>query len=181
MPDPTPIPDSTPTPASQDEIVAFYQETRPLDLFGWYAEVLVTAMDFDHARPLLKADVTEEVWTADGCPKTPDALRADAVDYLTFAFGKAAGHRGLSADRSVHKMAAYLFLLGYPLEEYDTAGHENYGVPKLLVAARLLGTWQPGQPATGKDGEPDATEVDDLVRMGQGLPCELGCQLGCGT
>lgn len=149
---------------TQDEIAEKVRATRDSDLFGFAAEVLLSALDFDHARRWLKDDAKAEEWTY---PLSDDEQRSAAVQYLQFALDKAGGHRGISASRSVEKLGAWLWLLGLDHERFESAGYAQYGVPQLFVAAEELGVARPVD--------------DDLVRMSQGLPCRVGCQDGCGT
>lgn len=153
------------------EIVAQVKAIQAGDFFGFEAEPLIHRLDFATAMAagFLKEDATEEAW-GDPKPRNGDGLRQEAKDYLSFAFGKAEDHRGLSAGRSVAKMRAYLWLMGNDaaLAEYDAAPYRNYGVPQLLVAAKHLGVEAP----------PDDTP---LGRMGRGLSCHEGCDDGCGS
>lgn len=152
---------------SQDEIVARIRAGEKDRFFGWDLEVLLPCLDFEHARPLLKPDVTAEKWS--GVPKSDDSLREEAVKYLDFAWGKAEDHRGISASRSVEKMTEYLWLLGMnqAVADMAAAGYAQYGAPKLRVAAEAL-----GQPLP---------ESEALKRMMQGEHCTPGgCESGCG-
>lgn len=150
-------------PRTQDEIVARVKATRHTDVFGFVAEVLLSGLDHSHAKPWLRDDSKPEDWP---CPLSLDQQRTGAVDYLAFAFEKAGDHRGISAIRSVDKLGAWLWLLELDHERFDAADYSQYGVPKLFVAAEELGVEKP-------------TDTD-LVRMSQGLPCEDGCDMGCG-
>lgn len=136
-------------------------------MFGFDVEVLARALTFEQAQGagILKEDATDDGW---GEPfADDDAVRAAAVDYLQFAFGKAQDHRGLSASRSVDKMTEFLWLLNIDTTPVGEASFQNYGVPQLKVVAGLLDV-------------PFPTDAD-LVRMADGLPCRPECDEGCST
>jgi len=135
------------------------------DFLGFRREVLMGSLDYDHVKAWLKDGVTAEAWQ----PLTTDTeVLAAAALYLVFAWEKATGHRGISANRSVDKLTEFAWLLGRDdlVEQMDAAPYPQYGVPKLVVFATGLGlTWPPGE---------------DLTRMARGLPCRPGCDEGCG-
>lgn len=155
-----------------DAIVTYTQAQRATgDMFGWAAEALLPFVDFEHARPLLFAGTTQEDWDEQYPPdqRTAEDVRAEAMRYLEFAVGKVTDHRGLSAERSIIKLRALLWLLGLDdaIASMDAAGYTNYGAPKLKVVAEAL----------------DAPWPDDsrLARMAAGLPCgESDYECGCG-
>jgi hypothetical protein len=149
---------------TQEEILARLREVSKEDFFGFSQEVLLGALDFEHAKPFLKEGVTPDQWAP---ALTEEALKKDALNYLTFAWGKAEDHRGISASRSVDKMTQYCWLLGYDVKSIEEAGYAQYGCPKLKAAAELLGAPLPTEPA--------------LVRMMDGEPCGASYECGCGT
>ena len=157
---------------SLDEIIERYKAKNddPDDMFGFYRDVLseyipldrwVETGGFDEEKIAALTDDQREQVTKNHLPDEA-AGTAEAIRYLEFAFGKADDHRGLSASRSVDKMAAHLWVLDHDLTEYDEAEYAMYGVPKLVVAARLLGAPVPDSP--------------DLERMANGEPCHPGCE-----
>jgi hypothetical protein len=152
---------------SQDEIVARIAEMADTDhdLFGFAREVLVGALDFEHATTVYKAMMPRTWWNT----TQPTDFVDEAFDYLDFAVVKIGAHRGVPAGRSVVKLAEYAWLLGRDdiVTAMDAAPYPQYGAPKVKAFADGMGwAW------------PDDA---DLVRMAQGLPCELGCPAGCGT
>ncbi len=149
---------------TQDEVVERIYEVRDSDFFGFKTEVLTLALDFEHARPWLNPDTSAREWVALG----PDDLRESAASYLDFAWRKAAGHRGISASRSIDKLAEYAWLLGRAdiIEAMDAAPYPQYGVPKLVAFAQ-------GMRLPVRTG-------DGLDRMALGEPCDpSGCGEGC--
>lgn len=147
------------------EILAKIEEFQNAALmFDFRIEVLVEALGFEAAMKagLLKEDSDPwESWNG-------NTLETAAQEYLEFAYGKAADHRGISANRSVQKMEAFAWLLGRDdvVDAMDAAGYTSYGVPKLRVCAEMMG-W------------PFPEDRDDLVRMSNGHPCIPGCEEGC--
>lgn len=122
---------------SQDEIFARAQAAD--DTFGWAQEVLLPYLDFDHARPVLNDDVTPEQWAehADDPAEVAEAAR----DYYTFALGKIADERGISAERSVIKLREYAWLMGRDdiVTAMDAAPYAEYGAPKVAAFGAGLG------------------------------------------
>lgn len=153
---------------TQAEIVERMKAIEKDDFCGFAQGVLLTALDYEHAKPFLKEDVTAEVWEkTEGLLKTEEAVRKEALDYLGFAWGKAEDHRGISANRSVDKMTAFCFLLGLDVGLIEAAPYPQYGCPKLKVVAELLGQPLPTSQA--------------LQRMMGGDECYSGCEEGCGA
>lgn len=148
---------------TQDEIAARFQEVSKNDFFGFAQETLLSVMDFEHAKPHLKEGVTAEEWKP---ILTDEELKKEALEYLEFAWEKAEGHRGISANRSATKMTLYCWLLGLDSKKIEDAGYSQYGCPKLKVAAELLGAPVPTSPR--------------LVRMMAGEPCGADYRCGCG-
>lgn len=150
---------------SQEDIVARIAEIAGDDLFGFAREVLVDALDIDHARPFLIASATAEAW-GDG-HRDADQIHAAAVDYYNFALGKIENHRGLSADRSVDKLTQFAWLLGRDdvVTAMETAEYAQYGAPKVKAFGEGFGLPWPDDEA--------------MVRMAQGKPCTDGCDEGC--
>ena len=149
---------------SQDEIVARIAAVADDDFFGFAREVLIDALDFEHAAPYLKEGVLPEEWNS----QRPADFAEEAREYLEFAVEKIDGHRGISASRSVAKLTEYAWLLGRDdvVAAMDHAHYPQYGAPKVKAFADGMGLEWPD----------DA----DLNRMAQGLPCEPDCTNGCG-
>ena len=65
----------------------------------------------------------------------------DFLDYMVFAWGKAIDERGISASRSISKLAAWLWLLGREdLEDSINRDdlYEPYGMPALIEVCNML-------------------------------------------
>lgn len=152
------------TVRTQHEIVERIRRLKD-DFLGFRFEVLIAALDFEHAKPWLKPDVTAEQWET---PDTYDELLEGAVEYYEFALGKIEDHRGISASRSVEKLGEYAWLLNRDdvVTAMDAAAYEPYGAPKVKAFADGFGLpWPAG---------------DLFARMAAGEPCEPDCAAGCG-
>lgn len=155
---------------SQDEIVARireYEKPGSEDLmFGWRRDVLLLALDYDHAKPFLNEDATREAWDE----ARPKDVAAEAKGYLEFAIGKIQDHRGISASRSVERLREYAWLLDQTeavVNAMDLADYPQYGAPQVKAFAVGMGwPW------------PDDAELN---RMAQGLSCIDDCEGGCGS
>lgn len=147
---------------TQDEILARIAAVKPQDTFGFRQEVLISTLDFDHAKPWLKADAGPADWT----PRTD--IAEDAATYMSFAWGKVEDHRGLSAGRSVDKMTEFLWLMGR--DDASTAmlaaPYAQYGAPRLAAACTVMGWPIPTGP--------------EITNMIAGQPCRPDCEEGCG-
>lgn len=134
------------------------------DVFGYRRQVLVGALDFEHARPYLADGVTAERWDAERYLDLDAAARA----YYDFALTKIENHRGISAARSVVKLGEFAWLLGRDdaTAAMDAARYDQYGAPKVAAFGQALGLDWPDEPWAR--------------RMAAGQPCAPGCWMGCG-
>lgn len=148
---------------TQEEILARIEAVKAEDWMGFHAEVLIDALDYEHAKPFLKDGVTAEEW------EPARSGRSTAAGYLEFAIGKIQAHRGISASRSVDKLTEYAWLAGRDdvVAAMGAARYEQYGAPKVKAFALGMGLPWPDDP--------------ELERMANGLPCEDGCPSGCGS
>lgn len=146
---------------TQAEILERMKAVADEDYLGFKREALVTALDFEHAKPFLRDDVTADGWEQIDPEKAAKA-------YYEFALGKIDNHRGISAGRSIDKLTEYAWLMGRDdvVEAMSAAPYPQYGAPKVKAFADLLGLEWP--------------EDEGMQRMARGLPCEPGCQIGCG-
>lgn len=122
------------------------------DPFGFAREVLLDGLEWGEVRP----------------------VHEQARGYYQFALGKAQDHRGLSAGRSVVKLAEFAWLLGQDelsaqmRTMADSEKFAPYGAPILKHFAegmRLV--------------YPDDGNNYLLWRMGNGWPCRPDCDMGC--
>lgn len=131
---------------TQDEIVARIEERKADDFLGFEITEYISFLDYEHAKPYLKDDVTSDDW--DGPETDP---RHIMIDYMEFAWEKANNFRGISASRSLAHYVAWLWLDGdeeiWPmLDDY-----EYYGKDHLRRICEYLGL--------------DPDEYDDDVRL----------------
>lgn len=92
---------------TQQEIVSRINERQDGDFFGFETRDYAEYLDKEHIKPYLKDGVDPEVWQT--CEKEPEQ---QIREYMTFAWEKANGQRGLSASRSIAHMTAWLWLAG---------------------------------------------------------------------
>ncbi len=150
---------------TREDITTYCQKNN--DFFGHTVEVLVPYLPFEQAKPYLIDSATPEEWKQ--TPLTREAALAEMKEYMAFAWDKVEDHRGLSADRSVTKMQAWLWLLGdeetlaYAKDEEHYA---QYGAPILKKICEVYGFPIP--------------EGSHIENMSQGKPCVPECDMGCG-
>ena len=151
---------------TQQEIVDRMKAESSIFAFG--SEVLAGYLELEHLRPFCKRDA--DLADHKPSPLTSEHVLAEMRGYMEFAWGKALGHRSISASRSVEKFAAWLWLLGddemFSFAEADST-YAQYGVPVLKAISVKYGFPFPDGPA--------------VARMAQGLPCTAGCVEGCGV
>ena len=74
-------------------------------------------------------------------PYTREHIISQMQEYLGFAYRKAKGERGISANRSIWKYRQWLWALEDPLSE-EIAEYYDYGLPQLEEIAKKYGfTW----------------------------------------
>ncbi len=144
---------------TQSEI-AKRMDDKKGDFFPWASEVLLGHLDFDHAQPFLRDETTREDWVTaidtDGAEFELDP-RDELVSYLGFAWEKANGERGISANRSILKLTEWLWLMGPEFDglraDFAEADYAPYGKPQLEVVTKALA---PDHEMINKEGESDA-------------------------
>jgi hypothetical protein len=117
------------------------------DVFGFGVDDLIEALPFEVAKEylhesFLNKSTAEEEWEALRL-KTDDDIKGKMFDYLSFAWDKADGCRGLSADRSIRHFAAWAWLIDDELYSKIEDMYENdyapYGKPILTFIGDKLG------------------------------------------
>lgn len=152
-----------------EQIVAYVKDdaSKAADPLGFGLELLITHLPFWHAREFLVEGAVEADW--EHVPLTRDTIVSAMREYAGFGWGKVQDHRGLSAGRTITKMATWLWILeeeGLRQAVLD-ADHAQYGAPGLALVCERFDFPIP-------DGE-------DVKRMIAGDPCEPGCDMGCGS
>lgn len=154
-----------------DEIVQWSKDNDgPLN-FG--SEVLVDYLPAERVPDLgykLQED-TGFAWKQKS--QDPKDVTAEMKAYMdTYGWPKAEDHRGISASRTIDKMAAWLWLLGKDdlLAAMEAAPYKNYGAPKLKVIALGMGWEVPTSPVLA------------AMMEGEVCPaCQAGHESGCGS
>lgn len=117
-----------------DEIVEKAIQTKKgLDLFGITFDYL-TYVSFERALEVTPK-VNEDDLRKLGKEYTKENVIKELVDYLPFAFGKAHGQRGISANRSIEHFQAWLWLIkDEEMLDYteDDDHYASYGLPILM-------------------------------------------------
>lgn len=146
---------------THDEILAKIHE-KQTEFLPWWFEILIEYLPLEIAQDFLVD--TPKIW------EIRSLERADIVEqmanYMSFAWEKVDDHRGISAQRSVEKMGAWIWLLNEEnelvLENYP---YLNYGAPKLSAVCKHFGFPIP--------------DIDSIANMVKGKPCRDGCREGC--
>lgn len=155
-----------------NEIVKRMKELEKEDLFGFQRGDLLEFLSYKEAKEFItaeaqkKIDSGEDKWSYRKL--TQAKVLKEMKKYMEFALGKAEGHRGLSADRSIQHYKAWVWLLGD--EDYksiDWGHYQNYGVPILKQICDKYGFVFPKN-----------NEV--LMNMSVGRLCYDLCESGCG-
>ncbi len=148
------------------EIMERYRSKSDSDIFRHVAEILWPYLSANDVAVFMRPDADLSDW--EQCELIDDTIRDNMQDYMTFAWDKATGHRGLSASRSIDKFAEQLWLLGDEklVAFAETVGkYAQSGVPVLKRICEQYGFAIPGG--------------DNVTRMSEGLPCMPGCRNGC--
>ncbi|WP_238432320.1 hypothetical protein [Micromonospora tarensis] len=161
---------------TQEEILHRIDQhaTAREDMFGFRRELLINALDIDHARPFLQPDTTAPQWNRHRWD-SHDGPEEYGRNYLWFAVHKILDHRSGSAGRAVDKLTELAWLFGRDdvVTAMNSAAYPMYGAPKITVFADGLG-WPLHSLAQGPGWR------DAFIRMAAGLPCSPdGCVWGC--
>lgn len=128
---------------SQGELLEKYNSRS--GFLDFYGSVLLDFMELETAKPLLKEEsVTDyesgkEKWAV---VNTIEEAAQDFLDYMVFAWMKAEDQRGISATRSVQKLAAWLWVMGcddLAAQVEDEGLYNPYGAPALIEVCTGMG------------------------------------------
>ncbi len=111
---------------TDEEILARIEAVKNEDWLGTQTSDLLVRLPFEKAAPYLKPEVTASEWKQE--PRDRDALIAEMLDYMPFAWNKANDERGISAGRSMDHYAAWTWLVGDDLgdlRKYSYYGKDN--------------------------------------------------------
>lgn len=114
---------------TQEEILKRIEERKVDDFLAFEIGEYVDFLDFNHAQPFLKEGTKKEDWKY-----LTDPIKK-MREYMDFAWDKANGCRGISANRSISHMVAWLWLAGEDefLKELEDIEYEHYGKEKLIA------------------------------------------------
>lgn len=131
---------AAPTTRTQEDIVNRYEARSGSDTLGFEVGEYIDYLDFSHATPYLETGTTAEQWGK----ITVSAPKQAMVNYMEFAFGKAHGKRGISANRSIKHMIAWAWLSGddellASIEDGYASSYCHYGLPILRGICERLG------------------------------------------
>jgi hypothetical protein len=134
----------------QQEIIARIEARKPEDPLMWEYPYYISSLTFENAKRFLSDDkLVPEDWGL----MTSDDIRKTCIDYMPFAWEKANGCRGLSAERSIHHYIAWLWLLEVEWADRLWDGYRFYGKPQLIRICEYLGldptTWDDGNRIDG--------------------------------
>lgn len=153
---------------TQEEIIAQAKKLQDTDIFGFEINELLARLSVENFKQFAKPDADLSDWNQLACDEA--TIKAEMENYMSFAWEKALGHRGLSASRSISHMRAWLWLLGDDsLVAFADAGinYPNYGAP---ILATICAKYHFVIPSTAA-----------ATNMAAGKPCYDGCSEGCGT
>ena len=120
---------------TESEIIARIEARKDADIFGFEWPYYLSSLPFEAAKPYLKPEATGDDWKV----KTLDEIRAEAIDYMAFAWDKANNCRGISANRSIMHYQAWLWLLGEDWGDTLMDDYEFYGKPQLVRICEYFG------------------------------------------
>ena len=97
------------TKRTQKEIVERIEKVKSRDFFGFQTNDLLGYLDFQHAKPYLVDEATEDDWNKQISEVSP---KEQMIDYISFAYDKIANQRSLSMERTTQHYMAWLWLDG---------------------------------------------------------------------
>lgn len=137
------------TQRTDAEIFARLKEIEPIDWIGTERGDLLSRLAFDDVRQFLNDDMTSEQWAETKRGRDEEAVKAEMLNYMAFAWEKANNCRGLSAGRSLNHMSAWLWLLGHDKAAEQIREYDLYGKPWLRAICEAFGwdwrQWDDGQ------------------------------------
>lgn len=107
-----------------DEIVAKIEAVKPGDRLGLEYGNYIGYLPFKQASPYLVSGASEFDWCA--LARDRDSILAEMLEYMSFAWRKANGCRGISSSESVGHYVAWLWMIDKEIpgleDRYDYYG-----------------------------------------------------------
>lgn len=147
---------------TDEEIISHIKEIKDEDFFGDVIGYLTLYLSYSVAKEFINIDENEYK----NLPRDSNSIQSEILDYMDFAWDKANCKRGLSANRSLCHMSAWLWMLG----ETNIANnifkeYSHYGKPQLrAICEHFKWEWQQWDDNEWCNGEDDTpvspTEVE---------------------
>lgn len=143
---------------SQDEIMEKMRDAQA-KMLDFSSEVYINYLTKNNAVKFLSEEYIEKCLSGEEtCITDINETTQDLLDYMVFGWMKALDQRGISAGRTIHKIGAWLWLLGR-IDLYDLIHNDDlynpYGTPALIAVCEKLGIEVPADViAFSKNKEP---------------------------
>lgn len=116
------------------------------DTLEFYSSDLLQFVPFRYAYPYLKEKMTPAEWEEYYKPLSKKNVKQVMKEYMSFAWGKCCGERGLSALRSIAHYRAWIWILDDKTAIEYLDNYRNYtcfGAPMLqFICKRYKWKWQ---------------------------------------
>ena len=140
---------------SQEEILKYFEEIYPDDMFGFSLEVLDDYLPTEYMKEnfIDVENIAEfEEYRANLKELTIEDTVQDMLDYLVFGWTKIEDQRGLSAGRNVMKLKVWFHILSRPdLVNIISQEYTNYGRDNMLEIFEKLSLYNPSKTENGPD------------------------------
>ncbi len=150
-----------------DEIVRYYEKVAKGDVFGIWGTELLLRVPLKDAEKFMKRDHgwTEESWEKSRLKKDHESVVNEMEDFFQFAWEKAVGHRGISANRSI----VHYLIWSWLINDMELMAY----LMNCLLAVAQKYEFLDLMPTNPLDYEV-------FMNMAQGRACVGVCQRGCG-
>ena len=115
--------------------IKYLDSDNSLDFLNFQRALLVSSLPFDKAKRFLKPEATADKWSHQ--KNDHDAIKAEILEYMPFAWEKANDCRGNSAYRSLEYMKCWFWFLGHDIED-ALSNYTHYGKPQLRAICEHL-------------------------------------------
>ena len=141
-----------------EEVDKRYDERSADDIIGFETNEYLKYMSFDKVRAIVKKDMTDDELRNILCDVSRDYMLNHMEEYMEFAWEKANGMRGISANRSIEHYVAWTWLAGddefsADIDRMAWDGYCYYGKPILEMICEFYGwdwkAWDDGVRTNG--------------------------------